>query len=72
MQQLETQYAHSEAKQHMLQILQRLHDTEAAELAEAGAQNSESDDEQAQAQADPELSTQLLEKLSLSVSCPAG
>lgn len=69
MQQLEAQYAPNEAKQHMLQILQRVHDSETAELGGAEAQDSETDDEQAQAE--PDLSQQLLEKLSLSVSCLA-
>ena len=66
-QQLEQQYVAGDERSRMLEILQRLHSADAAELAEIEAHEVESEDE-AGSESDPGLSTELLHKLSMMAS----
>ena len=68
-QEMEQQYVAGAERNRMLDILKRLHESDASELAELEANESESEDEVHQ-EADPVLSDELLQKLSIAVSIP--
>lgn len=65
-QEMEQQYVAGAERNRMLDILKRLHESDASELAELEANESESEDEGHQ-EADPVLSAELLQKLSIMV-----